>query len=226
MSIELVCLGDTHSLHKDVKVPDGDILIHVGDFSNVGNLEDTKNFLDWFSSLKYQYHILIAGNHDFLPYENSTLFRALLDEYPSIIYLQDNEVKIEGVRFYGSPWTPTFNDWAFMLDRGAEIKTKWNKIPEDTDVLITHGPPNGILDEVYKGGIPWHIGCEELAKAVERIKPGLQVVGHIHDGYGFLKKENTLIVNASICTEDYDPTNVPIIVKVKVGKDGKKIFNI
>jgi len=90
-------------------------------------------------------------------------------------------VIIEGVKFYGSPWQPRFFDWAFNLDRGEEIKKKWDLIPMDTDVLITHGPPYGILDLTHEGE---KVGCEELMKAVLRVQPKIHIFGHIHEAYG------------------------------------------
>ena len=93
-------------------------------------------------------------------------------------YLCDESLTLDGVKFYGSPWQPRFFDWAFNKDRGAPLKAIWDKIPLDTDVLITHGPPHGILDLTFD---KIKAGCEELLLAVQRIKPKVHVFGHIHE---------------------------------------------
>jgi Icc-related predicted phosphoesterase len=102
-------------------------------------------------------------------------------------------------------------DWAFNLQRGPALREKWALIPEGTDVLITHGPPFGILDWTARGE---RVGCEDLLEAVRRVKPRLHVFGHIHEGYGEHEQDGTRFVNASICTEAYQPTNAPIVVDV------------
>ncbi len=121
-------------------------------------------------------------------------------------------VEIDGLKIYGSPWQPRFYDWAFNLNRGAELEEKWRLIPPDTDVLITHGPPHGILDEVERQYYIENTGCEELRKRVEMICPKLHVFGHIHCGYGQIEKFGTEFVNASNCDEEYNPVNLPVII--------------
>lgn len=122
----------------------------------------------------------------------------------SIHYLEDSSVCIEGINFYGSPVTPFFYDWAFNCERGEKIKQYWDKIPENTDVLITHGPPFGILDKTTTGEI---VGCEELAKAVNRIQPKVHIFGHIHEEYGMIAKGETTYINASLLNERYHYVN-------------------
>jgi Icc-related predicted phosphoesterase len=117
-------------------------------------------------------------------------------------YLQDQSVIIEGLKFYGSPWQPTFHNWAFNKDRGEKIKTEWDKIPSDTDVLITHGPPFGILDKTVDNE---KVGCEELLLAVNRIKPKIHIFGHIHENYGEIKLNGTHFINPSSCDYNYIP---------------------
>jgi len=214
-SLKIVTISDTHGLHYDLKIPKGDILIHAGDFSNVGTLLDCQSFIHWFTKQPHKYKIFIAGNHDFLPQENPTLFKELLSYNPSIIYLQDSFTTIEGIKIYGTPWSLEFYDWAFMLEEEV-IHVKWGKIPIDTDILITHSPPKGYLDEVWKAGMPWHIGCQSLTEAIERVKPRIHVFGHMHDGYGTLNYKGIKLINASICTESYDPINKPIVHKYKI----------
>tara|TARA_R110002073_G_scaffold128374_2_gene274096 strand:- start:242 stop:643 length:402 start_codon:yes stop_codon:yes gene_type:complete len=127
------------------------------------------------------------------------------------IYLQDESVEIEGLKIYGSPWQPWFFNWAFNLRTPEELKEKWDKIPEDTDVLVTHGPPLGILDLTMDG---LNVGCSELIKAVERIKPRAHIFGHIHEGYGDTMLDGCIFVNASINTHRYRPINEPIIFEI------------
>ena len=197
-------------------VPDGDVLLHAGDIMNSGhNSADVFNFLDWFGSFKHKHKIFIAGNHD-------RLFQSDPDKVADIIrmknrtlrkgkitYLQDSEVVIDGVKFYGSPWQPEFCNWAFNVYTSEELRNIWAKIPDDTDVLITHGPAFGILDfTVYDRK---SVGCRELANRIKTIKPMLHVCGHIHEAYGAIVVDHTTYVNASICTLQYRPINVPLV---------------
>ena len=149
-----------------------------------------------------------------------------------VFYLEDDFMIIERpefsrpIKIYGSPWQPWFYDWAFNLPRlGKELEEKWSMITEDVDVLITHSPPNGVLDLVDNFRQPnRNVGCELLKFHVERVKPALNVFGHIHEGYGTKNLEDTLYVNASICTARYDAINKPIIVDL-TEVDGKIIAN-
>ena len=127
------------------------------------------------------------------------------------IYLQDEAVTIEGIKIYGSPWQPTFQDWAFNLDRGEEIKQKWDLIPSDVDLLVTHGAPHTILDKNFQGE---NIGCEELLAAVRRIKPPYHLFGHIHEGYGRSVIGDTSFLNLSICDKDYLAVNSPTVFTI------------
>lgn len=209
---KIVCLSDTHNYHERVRVPEGDVLIHAGDATGRGTLDEIVSFNRWFAALPHRYKIFVAGNHDWLFETSSAFARKLLDS--SIFYLQDSFVEIENLKIYGSPWQPRFYDWAFNLTRGAELAEKWKLIPEDTDVLITHGPPHGILDEVPRQYFVENTGCEELRKRVEIVKPKLHVFGHIHCGYGQTEKFGVKFVNASTCDEEYNPRNAPIQIEL------------
>jgi Icc-related predicted phosphoesterase len=204
---KIVLLSDTHNSHEQITVPDGDILIHAGDATNRGQIDEIVDFNRWFSQLPHKYKIFVAGNHDWLFEKRPKYSQSLLAS--SVIYLQDSSVEIEGLKIYGSPWQPAFFDWAFNLKRGKQLAKKWALIPNDIDVLITHGPPFGILDETPRGDFA---GCEELRKRVETVRPRLHVFGHIHSGYGAAEKFCVRFVNASNCDEDYLPTNAPIVV--------------
>ncbi|HEX6280311.1 MAG TPA: metallophosphatase domain-containing protein [Pyrinomonadaceae bacterium] len=212
--MRIVCISDTHDGDEQIAVPDGDLLIHSGDATTVGTLEQLRAFNGWFSGLPHKNKIFVAGNHDWLFEKKNDLARRLLD--PSINYLQDSSIEIDGLKIYGSPWQPRFFDWAFNLNRGTEMAEKWAMIPDDIDILITHGPPHGILDLVPRKGWDENTGCEELRKRVEQIathgRLKLHVFGHIHCGYGVHDEFGVKFINASTCDERYNPTNLPIVV--------------
>ena len=203
----IVCISDTHTMHDKVILPDGDILVHAGDFMDFGrNPVEATNFLTWFSSQKHQHKILIAGNHDVYFEQYPDITKRLMPD--DVRYLQDSGARIEGLLFWGSPVTPRFFDWAFNRDRGENIAQHWQQIPEGTDVLITHGPPLGVLDRVGNESV----GCADLYVRTARIAPKLHVFGHIHVGYGRRQIEQTCFVNASVCNERYRPVNAPHVV--------------
>lgn len=241
--MRIVCISDTHSLQDNMlhEIPSGDVLIHAGDISNKGGEKDVTNFIHWFQNIQgFDMKIFISGNHDHCfeqvnkPHHSRDYdwLRHLMSEenlsQSDITYLEDNSTTLESpefsrpIKFYGSPWQPWFYDWAFNLPRnGEEMEKKWLMIPEDTDVLITHGPPNGVLDLVNNWRQPFqNVGCELLRFHVERVKPALNVFGHIHEGYGVKNIEDTLFVNASICNPGYNPINKPIIIDL-TEVDGK-----
>lgn len=214
--MKIICLSDTHNCNEQIEVPDGDILIHSGDATVRGTEMEVENFLIWYSSLPHKHKIFIAGNHDWL-YETNNRFARLITANYGINYLQDLSIEIEGLKIYGSPWQPRFFDWAFNLMRGAELAEKWKLVPADTDILVTHGPPNGILDEVDRGIWIENTGCEELIKKVEDLaknKLKFHIFGHIHCGYGESEKFGVNFINASICDESYLPNNLPIVIEI------------
>lgn len=202
--MRIVCLSDTHN--QQIETPDGDILIHAGDATVHGTHEEILEFNRWFAALPHKRKIFVAGNHDWLFETNPIMARALLDK--SITYLQDKTVEIEGIKIYGSPWQPRFYDWAFNLNRGREMAEKWDLIPHDTEILITHGPPAGVLDRTAYGD---QAGCDELIKKVSEIRPKAHIFGHIHEGYGSTEESGVIFINASNCNESYFPINPPIV---------------
>jgi 3',5'-cyclic AMP phosphodiesterase CpdA len=217
-------------------IPKGDVLIHAGDISNKGGERDVTNFIHWFQNIEgFDTKIFISGNHDFCfervnePHHKGDfnwLHNLMSSENLSqsnVTYLQDDFIVIESsefsrpIKFYGTPWQPWFYDWAFNLPRlGDELKSKWAFIPEDTDVLITHGPPNGYGDLVNNWRQPnTNVGCELLLNRILDIKPLVNVFGHIHEGYGVGYNDDTMFVNASICNSKYVPINKPIIIDLQ-----------
>lgn len=206
--MQIIAISDTHGQHRNLKVPDGDILIHAGDISRGGTKEQVINFLEWFSEQNHPHKIFIAGNHDFFFEEaHAEEISKLIPD--GVIYLNDSGVEINGVKFWGSPITPWFNNWAFNRQRGAEIKKYWDLIPNDIDVLVTHGPPFGILDETVYGK---RTGCEELLLRVYHVMPKYHIFGHIHEDCGCLTKRGTTFVNASVLDDWYKLKNKPKIL--------------
>lgn len=211
-ALHLVCISDTHGLHAQVSVPPGDVLIHAGDCLRRGSRDDLREFLRWFARHPHRHKILVAGNHDWV-FEKHPELAQQLCSVMGVHYLQDSGVTLDGVEFWGSPWTPRFFDWAFMLERGGNaLRHRWSLIPESTDVLITHGPPQGILDDAPVGG---HVGCELLRDRVSEVKPDLHVFGHIHEGFGARQllprhRHPTTHLNASTCNPNYQPVNKPV----------------
>ena len=207
--MRLVCISDTHSMHREISVPDGDILIHAGDCLGVGTLDELEDLDDWLSEQPHRHKILIAGNHDWCLQDEPAEAEALIK---NAIYLRDSGTEIEGLRFWGSPWTPVFFDWAFNLTRGPAIAKRWEQIPADTDVLITHGPPAGILDQVLTATHSQSVGCDDLTRELERLKLKMHVFGHIHEGHGQQHMDDCLFVNASTCNGSFRPLNPAIVV--------------
>ena len=219
--MKLVLISDTHGQHRKFTTPEGDVLIHAGDFMHSGrDMREIVDFASWLHDQPHAFKILVAGNHDILFETHRDLaMGALKTSCPEVHYLENGSCQFQGLKFWGSPVQPEFNDWAFNVKRGREIKKYWDMIPDDTDVLITHGPPWGLLDQIRPGREVEHLGCGELLKAVRRIKPKLHVFGHIHGGYGTFKKGPTQFVNASLLNEAYKPVNAPIVVDFQSEKD-------
>lgn len=209
--MKIVCISDTHGKHAELRVPDGDLLIHAGDFMAYGNrTSEIASFNEWLGRQPHRHKIVIAGNHDLLFESHPDLARPLLT---AAVYLENSEVEIEGLRIWGSPVTPRFINWAFNVDRGSAIREYWARIPADTDILVTHGPPFGMLNTVTPSGEP--LGCEDLTKAVERIRPKLHVFGHIHGGSGTSSLHGTRFVNASVLDEQYRIAFEPRAIALK-----------
>jgi len=208
--VKVVFISDTHNHEPDL--PSGDLLIVAGDVTNTGTENQVQRFNAYLEkhASKYKHKpIVVAGNHDFLFQRNRARAEELLT---AATYIEDNEVIIDGIRIYGSPWTPTFHGWAFMKDRGSSLRRMWDLIPEGLDILVTHGPPWGILDDCGS-----HVGCEELRTVVTKElvePPRVHVFGHIHEGYGSHITEKTAYYNVAICDRHYMPVNKVTVVEV------------
>lgn len=217
--MKIIFISDTHGLHDKVIVPECDVLVHAGDLCNTGARFEVERVTAWLNDQPAKHVVAIAGNHDF------ALERKQADWLPNwgrINYLENSSVIIEGIKFYGSPITPTFMDWAFMAARGRDIQPYWERIPPDTNVLVTHGPPIGILDQSRPGfkenGEPnsVYLGCEDLAVRVCEIRPQAHVFGHIHGSYGRRDMNGTTYINASQVNEAYKVVNKPIEVNYEM----------
>lgn len=219
--MKIICMSDTHNRHHDIPVPEGDMLIHAGDFSVRGDGREALDFAHWFRNLPHKHKVVIAGNHDKFCEVSYTAFKEALG--PDVHYLDNQGVIIEGQVIWGSPWTPTFSrGWAFNADRGAEIKRHWDNIPDDVNILITHGPAYGIRDWTYdQNGQKELVGCYDLLVRLRELKElKLHVFGHIHDAQGIDSGVYGLAVNASTTiasrTNGYVFRNLPIIVDINI----------
>jgi len=215
--MKICIISDTHTKHDyiGIKKYEADVLIHCGDISGNGGIQAIENFLAWFSGLdNFKHKIFIAGNHDWL-FERANL-RAREVVPDNVIYLEDEEVVIDGVKFYGTPVQKHFCNWAFNRDE-SKMAQHWAAIPDDTDVVITHSQPYSILDLVpYQGEC--HGSPSLYKEIVERIKPSLHLMGHIHEGYGYKIIKDTTFINASSLDGDYLAVNDPFLVNLIDGK--------
>ena len=204
-------IGDTHSYHRLLELPEADVVIHSGDFSNYRdvyrNEPEAKDFLNWYACLPIKHKVLIAGNHDSLAYQWNTKFKELC-EHMNIIYLENSSVEIEGVKIWGSPYSPNFGNWCFMKAR-HKLDKVWKSIPLDTDIVVTHTPPKGILDLSYdRSNNLEFCGCRALYNNLLKIKPKLSLFGHIHNcedivnaGTRVIPNIETIFSNGSVVTD-------------------------
>jgi len=220
---KIACISDTHNQHYGIQIPECDILLHAGDFSYMGKAIDIVELNHWFGKLKasgkVKEIVAIAGNHDWLCETNPSLAASL---FTNCIYLNEQPAEVMGLKIFGSPIQPWFCDWAFNRRRGDEIARHWAKIPDDTQVLVTHGPPMGILDIVKDNPYnltngPDHLGCYDLTKRIGELKDlKLHVFGHIHDSNGVYIDPVTgkTFVNAAICSEEYKPIQPVHVIEI------------
>lgn len=205
--MKFVAISDTHGQHRSLELPKGDCLLHGGDVSKMGIGLEISNFLDWFAEQDFEYKIFIAGNHDFyFENANESEIKAIIPD--NVIYLNDSGITLEGIHIWGSPVQPWFFDWAFNRQRGPEIDEHWQLIPDDTDILITHGPPHGILDLTARND---KAGCADLLKKTEMVQPKFHIFGHIHEAYGVEKVKETTFINASVLNLKYELVNAPVV---------------
>lgn len=218
--MKLLHISDTHGSHSAldetikmlVETNDIDVVIHSGDFMRHSmKYMDYESFIEWFKSLPIEHKILVPGNHDMWceQLEFDQEFRKAV--VPDDVHLLINEsVEIEGVIFWGSPYTPEFFDWGFQL-YGTDGYDLWKEIPENTDVLITHGPSMGVLDMLPTGVF---VGCPFLAQRIDELEIKAHLFGHIHDAYGLSHEATYVAANSAIMNEEYKPVNQPQIIEL------------
>ena len=215
----ITLISDTHLKHNEITqdLPGGDLLLHAGDISSMGYQHEVQQFCKWFNNVEnYDHKIFIAGNHDWGFQNNVEKIMEIVNSYKTVDYIQDETISVgdddKMVNVYGSPWQPEFYNWAFNLPKnGVELAVKWDAIPDNTDILITHGPAFGVLDTV--AGKMWdNLGCQLLTNKIKSIKPKIHVCGHIHSGYGYYFDGDTHFINASVLNEAYQYTNKPITI--------------
>ncbi|CAK8694897.1 metallophosphoesterase MPPED2-like [Clavelina lepadiformis] len=234
-----VCISDTHGEHRKLEsLPKGDVLLHCGDFTDLGKQKQVEDFNEWIGSFKdFKHKIIIGGNHElsfdpkivaevrrraldrtFCWYEYiNKIPPAITDDWPKVlsncVYLQDAEVSVNGIRIYGCPWNPEFGGWGFNTKRGEDLLSKWNKIPGDgIDILMTHCPPAGFCDQVEHYQWEERVGCVDLMNTVQlRVQPKYHLFGHIHEAYGYVTDGQTNYINCSYVDRKRRPCNLPVI---------------
>ena len=225
--LSIVFFSDTHGRHSSLKLPEADIAICCGDISMGGHRKEVDSFMKWYLEQPVTHKVMIAGNHDYWfdkEHPKSINWKleddSHLDIIPEgIIYLQDSDVTIEGIKIWGSPVTPWFHNWAFNK-LPEDLEEYWDIIPDDADIVVTHGPcSNTILDKCKWGGK--RAGCPSLARRVANIRPKILAFGHIHESYGVEDKfipddegneKMTRLINCSFLNLDYIPSNNPVLV--------------
>lgn len=240
MEIRIAFISDTHGMHEKMKhqIPECDILIHSGDYTNRGERHHVQKFYEWLQSLdQCTYKVFIEGNHDIhsdpkFDWETKAsewfidklkdnqindLEYDLKFEDSTVFRLNNNSINLYGLNIWGSPITPDFypEGWAHNRTRGSIIKQVWDEIPKDTDIVVTHGPVYSKLDYVpYRGGE--FVGCADLDYRLQEVKPLIHACGHIHCGYGVEETIDTIYVNGAVCDESYNPSNEPHLITLNI----------
>jgi Icc-related predicted phosphoesterase len=201
-------ISDTHLFHPVIDT-ECDIMIHAGDAGRYGTTSEIKKFIKWYRYIPAKHKLFVPGNHDACMEDSrgQDLFKAT-----GIKLLMGESIEIDGIKIWGSPVTPQFYDWSFMMSRGEDIGKHWNEIPLDTDIVITHGPPFGIGDAVPNAAGRRNAGCIKLLNRIYEVRPKIHVFGHIHEGAGLWWADDiseTNFVNASSVDWTYTPRYGP-----------------
>ncbi len=205
---KIVMVSDTHDRYGKFDMPEGDILLHAGDLTFHGKAEELARFNDWLDDLEFKHKIIVPGNHD-LTFESHWDWAKAMT-YAADAVLNGEMYEAEGFKIWGEPRQPWFHDWAFNVER-ENMKKVWDQIPPGIDILVTHGPPLGVGDLTPRGE---RVGCQYQRQWIQEYQPKLVVCGHIHNGYGLYQVGKTLVVNASVCDEHYEPVNKPIVIEL------------
>lgn len=208
--MKITCLSDTHNKHNQIKMPDCDMIIHAGDFTSRGRLEEVQGFINWYGEQSAKYKILVCGNHEVEISKQFDLLKVLCED-KGIQLLHNSHVVIEGLTIFGSPYSRKFGSWAYMADE-TDLGRIYDTILPDTDILITHGPAYKQLDFCPNG----HVGSTSLEHRITELSNlKLHVTGHIHESRGTLIKDGKLTVNAAICGIPYTDVIInPIVVEI------------
>jgi Icc-related predicted phosphoesterase len=209
----LVLFGDTHELHREVEVPAGDILICVGDFTMFSrNLSAIEDFNEWLGELPHRHKIVVPGNHEFF-LESNPERRSLLD-YANVLI--DECIEIEGLTIYGSPMTPLYGA-AFGKSSAKDRELHWSRVPDDTHVLVTHGPPLGILDLSPDQAEP--MGDPELRNRIQELPSlKLHVFGHVHGAHGAVERDGVTFANVALMGHLGDLVQAPTVLRMTRGR--------
>lgn len=235
--MKVLFISDPHTFHKSIiDLPEADAICCSGDICLRGEFEEAVSFLAWFSSLPYKHKVFTVGNHDICFDPNHGRYGIFKENFNAgvenpidrieelipegVHFLNRSGVVLDGIKFWGAPDTPWFHNWAFNIHRETpEMEAVWDEMPEDVDVLLTHGPPFKVLDYTIEG---LYVGCEVLARKLETIKPKVHSFGHIHEDYGAIEKGGTLFLNSSVVNRRYWVVNKPHLVEVT--KDGAELL--
>ena len=211
--MKICCLSDTHQHHKKIKMPEVDMIIHAGDFTYRGELDEVKKFLQWYGEQKAKYKLLVCGNHEVEISKQPFQLLQQMCEDQGIRILNNNHTIVEGLTIFGSPNSNKFgHGWAYNSTEN-ELENIYSSILPDTDVIITHGPAYGRLDRVLMGNC---VGSMALTKRISELSNlKLHVTGHIHESRGTLIRNGVLTVNAAICGIPYTDVIInPIVVEL------------
>jgi len=206
--MKIVCISDTHRQENSLKLPKGDVLIHAGD-TDIYENRHLQDLDEWFGEQNFDVCIYVAGNHDL--FLESLPKEEIQARVKNFRYLEDDEIVINGIKIFGSPWTPIFMDWAFMLNEGRLLE-KWRNIPIDTDILVTHGPCFGILDSTPD---KINVGSPSLRNRVKEVQPEYHIFGHIHGCSGIYFDGYTQFINSSVLNEQYHLSYEPKIIEIE-----------
>ena len=208
--MKIVVVSDTHDQHEALGVLQGDLLIHCGDvgMGDGPSGREIERLDAWFARQRFGAIVCIGGNHDFELQEQVAQGRTV---FRHAHYLQDQTHVFQGLKLYGSPWVPELADWAFHAGP-AVLRRRWNAIPDDTDILVTHTPPRGLLDRNSSGRA---CGCPLLRQRLRSLRLRLHCFGHIHASTGMKLHEGTWYVNAAVVDRSYRVARAPCEIDLK-----------
>jgi Icc-related predicted phosphoesterase len=225
-------ISDLHGAKPNLE--GGDLLILAGDYTSADTTGQWLAFREWLRDQKYTKKIMIGGNHDMAIFNGNFYFDEqwlgatwLNDSGTEFVHYPGLEVATEDgmpvyrekLKIWGSPWTAWFDGinprcTAWTLKTDKKLAEKWALIPGDIDILITHSPPFGILDEAMHTHNYQSVGSKSLLARVHKIRPKLHIYGHIHEGYGQYKADGVHFINASIMDVNYKPSNKPVRIEL------------